>query len=65
MKFVLCVDGCIEYVYYDIYVYFYCDDCGKMYCIDELEVFKVKVLSGFKVNLIYFVMNGVCDSCWD
>ncbi len=64
-KFALCVDGCTEHAHHDTHAHFHCDDCGKTYCIDELEAPKVKAPSGFKVNSTHLVMNGVCDSCRD
>lgn len=49
VKYVLCKDDCMVYEYYDEYVYFYCQDCGKIVCLDIIFISIFQVFSGFKV----------------
>lgn len=62
-KYALCADDCTEHAHHDTHAHFHCDDCGKTYCIDEVEAPKTKAPKGFKVNSTHLVMNGLCEDC--
>lgn len=62
-KYALCADDCTEHEHHDTHAHFHCDDCGKTYCIEEVEAPKIKAPKGFKVKSTHLVIHGICSDC--
>lgn len=62
-KYALCQSGCDEHEHHDHHAHFHCDDCGKTYCLEEIEAPAVKTPGGFKVATTHLVVTGQCETC--
>ncbi len=62
-KYALCHSGCDEHEHRDHHAHFHCDDCGKTYCLDEVEAPSVQAPGGFQVAVTYLVVTGKCETC--
>lgn len=62
-KYALCQSGCDEHEHHDHHAHFHCDDCGKTYCLEEIEAPAVKTPGGFKVATTHLVVTGQCEAC--
>lgn len=63
VKYALCHHGCDEQEHHDAHAHFHCDDCGKTYCLDEVEAPAVPAPGKFKVAMTHLVMTGQCEMC--
>lgn len=63
LKYALCHDGCDEHEHHDIHAHFHCGDCGKTFCLDEVEAPLVQAPSGYKVATTHLVVTGQCETC--
>lgn len=63
VKYALCHHGCDEHEHHDAHAHFHCDDCGKTYCLDEVEAPAVRAPGKFKVAMTHLVMTGRCETC--
>ncbi|MDX1939627.1 MAG: transcriptional repressor [Saprospiraceae bacterium] len=62
-KYALCHSGCDEHEHHDHHAHFHCDDCGKTYCLDEIEAPAVSAPGGFQVASTHLVVTGKCEQC--
>lgn len=65
IKYALCHHGCDEHEHHDAHAHFHCDDCGKTFCLDEVEAPAVQAPGKFKVATTHLVMTGKCETCSD
>jgi Fur family ferric uptake transcriptional regulator len=63
LKYALCHDDCDEHEHHDVHAHFHCDDCGKTFCLDEVEAPPVQAPSGYKVATTHLVVTGLCKVC--
>lgn len=63
LKYALCHDGCDEHEHHDAHAHFHCDDCGKTFCMDEVEAPAIKAPAGYQVANTHLVVTGKCDMC--
>lgn len=62
-KYALCSSECDEHEHHDHHAHFHCDDCGKTYCLDDVEAPNVKAPGGFRVTNTHLVVTGKCEYC--
>ncbi len=63
VRYALCQDECKEGHHHDNHVHFVCDNCGVTYCLQNIVVPQVKLPTGFMVNGIDMLANGICKNC--
>lgn len=63
LKYALCQDGCDEHEHHDVHAHFHCADCGKTFCLDEVEAPPVQAPTGFQVSTTHLVVTGKCKMC--
>lgn len=53
-------DGCsID----DMHPHFYCECCGRVYCLDDVDIPRVSVPNGYTVNSVNYMLKGICSDC--
>ncbi len=62
-RYALCHDECTDGHHHDNHVHFYCRQCGKTQCIDEVTVPMVKLPAGIVAGQIEMVISGYCNLC--
>ena len=63
VKYSLCGDQCGSKEHSDHHLHVYCEQCGKTFCTDEVDVERPKTPAGFRINDWYMLARGVCSSC--
>ena len=62
-KYALCSEACSPEHHHDNHAHFRCGDCGRTYCLDQVEAPRINVPDGFQVDASYLVLEGVCEAC--
>ena len=45
------------------HVHFYCESCGRTYCIEQVSLPSVHLPEEYSVHSMSFVVKGVCPEC--
>lgn len=61
-KYELC-HGSAHHSISDQHVHFYCECCGKTYCLEETKVPQVEMPEGFEAHNINYTIKGKCAQC--
>jgi len=62
VKYALCSETC-ECEPEDLHVHFLCDKCERTYCLYDIPVPTINLPSGFQLEGVNMVVNGICASC--
>ncbi len=63
IRYALCKDNCAEGHHHDDHVHFFCDTCGKTFCLDHVTVPRVQLPEGFKSTQTNVLVSGICNNC--
>ncbi len=63
IQYALCKDECFEGHHRDNHAHFICENCGKTYCLQAVNIPNIKIPKGFVIKQRNLVMNGTCLSC--
>lgn len=47
----------------DIHAHFFCQECGRVYCLDDVTVALPQLPDGFLPRSVNFMIKGVCADC--
>ncbi len=47
----------------DMHVHFYCENCQKVYCFDNISIPEVCLPAGFSMNSANYMLKGQCPDC--
>lgn len=47
----------------DQHAHFYCEKCGSVTCLDEINLPNIDIRGGYKVKSINFMFKGICPNC--
>lgn len=47
----------------DLHVHFYCEECHRTYCLNEVRIPPVEVPEGFEPETVSYLVKGICPSC--
>ena len=47
----------------DIHVHFYCENCGKTFCLHEIPVPPVALPEGWEAQTVNYLVKGICPDC--
>jgi len=62
LRYALCDDSC-SCEPEDLHLHFFCNKCGKTYCIKDSPIPKPDLPNGFEFSSANFVINGICANC--
>lgn len=62
-RYALCKSECSANEHIHNHAHFVCNDCNKTYCIDEIEIPKIKDSKGFKIKNSKLTLEGSCPIC--
>ena len=47
----------------DLHVHFFCEQCHRTYCLDNVPVPEVTLPSGYAMTSASHTVKGICDNC--
>jgi len=62
-NYAICSHGCTEHKHQDEHVHFDCENCHKIYCLDNVQIPQPNVPDGFKVEKLNLIARGICAQC--
>lgn len=62
-NYALCTNSCSEDHHHDEHVHFNCNNCLRVYCLDEVKIPAVKIEKGFKIEDMNLIVSGICKDC--
>lgn len=62
-RYALCHGTCEHDHHEDHHAHFNCTDCGKTFCLDEVDVPSVALPSGYSQESAHLVIKGTCELC--
>jgi Fur family ferric uptake transcriptional regulator len=62
-QYLLCNDACDAENHYDFHLHFYCNQCEKTTCLEDIDFEGLKFPKGYKIQDLKFVANGICKEC--
>ncbi len=62
-KYALCMGRCSHTAHIDDHAHFYCLQCDKTVCVDNVNVDNYKIPTGFQIQSAHLVLRGICDKC--
>lgn len=62
LKYELCHSGGLHKIS-DQHVHFYCVECKKTYCFENISVPLVNIPDGFSQSSINYMIKGICPKC--
>lgn len=62
-RYALCHVGCTAQEHVHHHAHLICNDCDETFCIDGLEIPKIKGIDGFVVQESSLTLKGICPDC--
>ncbi len=59
----LCHDTCSPDHHDHNHIHFKCNSCGQIECLDEKVVPKVTVPTGYQIDGVNMIVDGICATC--
>lgn len=47
----------------DVHVHFYCERCGKTFCLPDIPVPSVNLPQGWDAETVNYLVKGICPDC--
>ena len=47
----------------DVHAHFYCERCGKTYCLNDIPIPTVALPEGYRMTTINYLVKGICPKC--
>ena len=48
---------------FDGHVHFFCENCHRTFCIDDIPIPSVSVPDGYHAHFVNYMINGICPDC--
>lgn len=61
--YALCSPACDEHEHHDRHVHFICSICNSIFCLDEINLPKIQVPTGYQLQHVGINAVGVCAAC--
>ncbi len=61
--YALCSPACDEHEHHDQHVHFICSTCNSIFCLDEINLPKIQVPSGYQLQQVGINAVGICATC--
>lgn len=62
LKYELCHSN-EHHSFLDQHAHFYCEKCGSVTCLDDINLPNIDIRGGYKVKSINFMFKGICPNC--
>lgn len=62
-QYLLCHNDCTEEHHYDYHLHFYCSECKKTICLEEVNFKNVTIPKEYLIKELKFVASGICKDC--
>ncbi|MGC4128823.1 MAG: transcriptional repressor [Bergeyella sp.] len=62
-QYLLCHDNCDEIHHHDYHLHFYCTECKKTICLDEIRFENISFPEDYDIKELKFLANGICREC--
>lgn len=62
-NYAICSSSCTENHHHDEHVHFNCNNCLRVYCLDDLKIPSLKIEKGFKIEDMNLIVSGICKDC--
>jgi len=47
----------------DLHVHFYCEQCRRTYCLEDIKIPPVRLSDGFEMHSVNYMVKGICPHC--
>ena len=47
----------------DAHIHFYCERCGKTFCLEDIPIPEVSLPDGFHRESVNYMVTGICSEC--
>lgn len=47
----------------DMHAHFYCEECERVFCFEEISAPKIKLPTEFKIRSVNYMVKGLCPEC--
>ena len=47
----------------DLHVHFYCEQCRRTYCLEDIKIPPVQLSDGFEMHSVNYMVKGICPHC--
>ncbi len=62
LKYELC-HGSSHHSISDQHVHFFCEQCKKLFCLQDIQVPVLEIPEGFSSHSINYMIKGICPNC--
>jgi len=62
-RYALCHGSCEHHRHEDHHAHFNCGECGKTFCLDEVNVPSINLPNGYTQDSAHLVIKGTCETC--
>ena len=62
-KYALCSEDCSTHNHEDHHAHFYCKNCKKTVCLDDVKIPFINLPSNFILEDKQLVLSGICSDC--
>ena len=62
-KYMLCHENCDAKHHHDLHLHFYCTQCKKTICLDEITFDNLQLPDEYDFKEFKFLANGICPDC--
>lgn len=61
--YLLCNEACDEEHHHDMHLHFFCTECQKTECLEEVNFEGVQFPKDYAIKELKFVATGICKNC--
>lgn len=62
-NYAICSSDCSAQSHHDEHFHFNCNNCHKVYCMDDFHLPAIALPSGFKAETLNLSITGICSHC--
>ena len=62
-NYAICSHNCSTENHHDEHVHFNCNNCHRVFCLDQVQIPSIKLPDGFKTAGLNLIATGICDGC--
>lgn len=63
VRYELCMHNSAEGFDDDVHAHFYCEQCHRVFCLEQTAVPEVEVPEGFTARSVNYLIKGLCPDC--
>lgn len=62
-KYELCHSAGDHHSQFDMHTHFYCTECRRTFCFEDVAVPPVTIPEGFRTDSVNYMLTGICPDC--